>query len=75
MSDFTVGRFGTTERPSFGTILGSAVAVFSEMLKARATRRLLRDLDDRQLSDIGVGRGDALHESLRPMWDLTPRQR
>lgn len=75
MSDFTVGRFSTTQRPSFGTVISSAVAVFSEMLKARATRRLLRDLDDRQLADIGVGRGDALHESLRPMWDLTPRQR
>lgn len=75
MSDFTIGRFGTTQRPSFGTVIGGAVAVFSEMLKARATRRMLRELDDRQLADIGVGRGDALHEALRPMWDLTPRQR
>lgn len=75
MSDFTVGRFSTAQRPSFGTVIGSAVAVFKEMLKARATRRLLRELDDQQLADIGVGRGDALHESMRPMWDLTPRQR
>ena len=75
MSEFTVGRFSTTRRPSLGAVIGHAVSVFREMLRARATRRLLGELDDQQLADIGVGRGDALDESLRPMWDLAPRRR
>lgn len=39
-------------------------------VRARATRRLLAEMDPRQLADIGVSRGDALMESRRPFWDL-----
>lgn len=45
------------------------------MLRARQTRRMLAEMDDRALADIGLGRGDALEESARPMWDLAPRRR
>ena len=31
-------------------------------------RRLLRQLDDRMLHDIGVSRGDALEEARKPFW-------
>lgn len=40
------------------------------MILAWRTRRLLAQLDDRTLADIGVGRGDALMEARRPLWDI-----
>ncbi len=75
MSDFSIGRLGTSSRPSLGRVVAGSVAVLREMLRARATRRLLREMDDRLLSDIGVGRGDAMDEASRPMWDLAQRPR
>lgn len=45
------------------------------MLAARQTRRLLAVMDDRTLADIGIGRGDAMVEASRPMWDLIRRGR
>ena len=48
---------------------------FLAMLRAHRTRRMLRDMDDRLLADIGIGRGDALIEADRPMWDLSPARR
>ncbi len=32
-------------------------------------RRALASLDDRQLADIGVSRGEAIGEAGRPFWD------
>ncbi len=75
MSDFTIGRFGTSSRPTLRRAIADAVTVLQQMLRARATRRLLCEMDDRLLSDIGVGRGDALDEAGRAMWDLAPRRR
>lgn len=40
------------------------------MVRARQTRRLLAAMDDRTLADIGLGRGDAMTEAARPMWDI-----
>ena len=74
MSDFTVGTFRSARRPSLRHVLADAVATLGAMMRARATRRLLADMDDRLLADIGVGRGDALHEARRPMWDLAQRR-
>ena len=45
------------------------------MLRARRTRKMLRDMDQHLLADIGIGRGDALMEAARPMWDLRPARR
>ena len=43
------------------------------MARARQTRRLLAEMDDRMLADIGIGRGDALMEASRAAWDLGSR--
>ncbi|GAC1342601.1 MAG: hypothetical protein NVSMB18_16890 [Acetobacteraceae bacterium] len=43
------------------------------MLRAHQTRRLLGEMDDRMLADIGISRGDAQTEAARPMWELGPR--
>ena len=37
-----------------------------------ATRRMLSQLDDRALSDIGISRAQAQFTVERPVWDLTP---
>lgn len=44
------------------------------MLRARRTRRLLLEMDDRMLADIGIGRGEAWMEATRSPWDLQPRR-
>ena len=74
MSDFTVGAFRGTHRPSLRRAIAAASLALHAMMRARASRRLLSDMDDRLLADIGVGRGDALHEARRPMWDLAQRR-
>ena len=43
-------------------------------LRVSEERRLLNDLDDRMLRDIGVERGDAEQEARRPFWDLPHRR-
>lgn len=40
------------------------------LLGLSRTRRALRDLDDRMLSDIGLSRAEADAESQRPVWDV-----
>jgi len=60
---------GTFRALAFGTW-----ARFRTMLRARQTRQMLGEMDDRMLADIGVGRGDALVESSRPMWDVEARR-
>jgi uncharacterized protein YjiS (DUF1127 family) len=49
-------------------------ARFVVMLRARRTRQILGEMDDRMLADIGVGRGDAVVEAGRPMWDVEARR-
>ena len=39
----------------------------------RRTRRELARMDDRMLSDIGIGRADAYEEARRAPWDTGPR--
>ncbi len=48
-------------------------ATLLEMRRAHRTRRLLAEMDDRMLADIGVGRGDALMEASRAPWDVARR--
>jgi len=45
-----------------------------EMAHARRTRRLLTEMDDRMLVDIGIGRGEALIEASRAPWDVSGRR-
>lgn len=74
MSDFTVGANRAVERPFLRAAIADTAMLLHDMLRARATRQLLQGMDDRLLSDIGIGRGDALEEARRPMWDLTQRR-
>ncbi len=53
---------------------GHGWAVLVTMIRARRTRRMLGEMDDRMLADIGIGRGEAHHEAARRMWDLVPRR-
>ena len=68
LSIFNVPPRRLTPRVSLWTRLGM-------MLSARRTRRILGEMDDRMLADIGVGHGDALIEANRPAWDLGPTRR
>lgn len=45
-----------------------------EMAQARRTRRMLAEMDDRMLADVGLGRGDAMMEASRAPWDLHERR-
>lgn len=60
-------------RHSGRALLRQAWATFIEMRRARRTRRLLTEMDDRMLADIGIGRGDALMEASRAPWDIGRR--
>jgi uncharacterized protein YjiS (DUF1127 family) len=40
-------------------------------IEAARQRRQLATLDDRMLSDIGVGRADVERETSRPFWDVS----
>ncbi len=56
------------------TPLRQAWTALAEMARARRTRRLLGEMDDRMLADIGIGRGDALMEASRAPWDVGSRR-
>jgi uncharacterized protein YjiS (DUF1127 family) len=49
-------------------------ALLKAMLQAHRTRRLLAEMDDHQLADIGIDRGQAYMEAARAPWDLTLRR-
>ncbi|HSH68747.1 MAG TPA: DUF1127 domain-containing protein [Deferrisomatales bacterium] len=53
--------------------LATAVCAFEWMGRVAAQRSALRQLDERQLKDIGLSRVDALREASRPFWDVPPR--
>lgn len=53
----------------------AAWVMLTAMVHARRTRRLLAEMDDRMLADIGLDRGQALAEASRPAWDLARRGR
>ena len=56
-------------RPVRPSLAQRALARLAEMRRAHRTRRLLAEMDDRLLSDIGIGRGEALMEASRAPWD------
>ncbi len=56
------------------TLLRDAWVALAAMARARRTRRLLAEMDDRMLADIGIGRGDAMMEASRAPWDLAARR-
>ena len=52
----------------------TAWALVKAMLHAHRTRRLLAEMDDRLLADIGIDRGQAHMEAARAPWDLKARR-
>jgi uncharacterized protein YjiS (DUF1127 family) len=46
-----------------------AIAHIDLHLERRRSRRLLLEMTDEQLRDIGISRADAYHEGRRPFWD------
>ena len=63
-----------TARPSVQRGWTALMAVLVAVLRARRTRRLLLEMDDRMLADIGIDRGEAWMEATRSPWDLQPRR-
>ncbi len=62
-------------QPATGSaLLHQAWTALTQMARARQTRRLLAEMDDRMLADIGIGRGDAMMEASRAPWDLAARR-
>jgi len=56
----------------FQTAFDAVVAAFAwleDKLEKRRSRRVLRDMSDHQLKDIGLSRADAAKEAARPFWD------
>ena len=41
----------------------------AEMGQKRRSRRMLLEMSDAQLKDIGISRADAYREASRPFWD------
>ena len=48
-------------------------ARLAQAFEMRRTRRLLAEMDDRMLADIGMDRADASNEADRPVWDIAGR--
>lgn len=68
-----LGSQGPQVKGGSGALVRAWAAVSGTIgaaLLARRTRRLLATMDDRSLADIGVGRGDAMFEASRSMWDI-----
>jgi uncharacterized protein YjiS (DUF1127 family) len=55
------------ERRPFEGVVGFAEYVF-HILSRRQQRRDLRELDDRQLHDVGITRAQVERESRKPFW-------
>lgn len=75
MSDYSVRLVRFAGRSAVRGMVADLLIRAKEMLRARQTRRMLGEMDDRMLADIGIGRGDALIEASRPMWDLSRPRR
>lgn len=54
---------------------GRLLALLRLAWQVRRTRRELAQMDDRMLSDIGIGRADAYEEARRAPWDTGSRRR
>lgn len=61
---------GPDRLPGRPSLAQRALARLAEMHRAHRTRKLLAEMDDRLLSDIGIGRSEALTEASRAPWDI-----
>lgn len=58
MAAIEVTRTRTVPANLFGQTITNLIATFATWSDARATRRALNSLSDRELDDIGLSRGD-----------------
>jgi len=72
----TIDTIGGTDRSSRITPAGRLTRVatvvaqkLADMGNKHRTRRLLLEMSDAQLKDIGISRADAYREARRPFWD------
>ncbi len=70
----TLTEVGYTPQAGGNTLMRQAWTALAEMARTRQTRRVLAEMDDRMLADIGIGRGDALMEASRVPWDVSSRR-
>lgn len=55
--------------PGIGQLVVNLFDRLELMAQKRRSRRLLLEMSDEQLKDIGISRSDACREGLRPFWD------
>jgi len=70
----TLTEVGYMPQARGSALMRQVWTALAEMARARRTRRLLAEMDDRMLADIGIGRGDALMEASRAPWDIGSRR-
>lgn len=66
-----LGHASTLRSASVARSPGWSV-LLRRIITAVETRMQLQELDDRMLRDIGMSRGEALHEAHRAPWDIGP---
>ena len=69
----TISRFAPLERAErigvwIGDGVGAAVRLALIWIERGRGRRLLSQLDDRMMQDIGITRADVMIESSKPFW-------
>ncbi len=72
MAHITTRLHVTRTIPTGPGVLAQIGARLAAWFQQAATRRQLADLDDRALSDIGIGRAQAQFLAERPVWELIP---
>lgn len=54
--------------------VGAWIAFVRSAMTVARERRMLLQLDDRMLKDIGIGRSEAFHEASKPFGDVPLRR-
>ena len=68
MTDLINGRFRRLDEVSIRMTIGRLFAGIRRWGARSRERRLLLELDDRMLRDIGLSRTDVLREQMKPFW-------
>ena len=68
MTELIDRRFRGLDTASSGTTIGRLFARMRKWRVRTRDRRLLIELDDRMLRDIGLSRTDVWREAMKPFW-------